>query len=94
MGDPSTLKGGDTRSIIACECGGAQLASRDDRRFFCVACLNEKQGGKWRPVTWPKKKDADAIEAQLRPRMTENANWLPGESVADLVAENETNGVT
>lgn len=36
----------------------------------------------------------DAIEAQLRPRMTENANWLPGESVADLVAENEMNGVT
>ena len=70
------------------------MASRDDRRFFCVACLNEKQDGKWRPVTWPKKKDADAIEAQLRPRMTENANWLPGESVADLVAENEMNGVT
>lgn len=82
------------RWIIACECGGAQLASRDDRRFFCIACLNEKQGGMWRPVTWPKKRDADEIEAQLRPRLTENANWLPGESVADLVAENEKNGVS
>lgn len=87
---PASINHG--RWIVACECGGAQLASEDDHRFFCVACLNERHGGKWRPVTWPK--DRDDIEAVLRERLTENVNWTPEETVAQLVAENTTNGVT
>jgi hypothetical protein len=82
------------RWVVMCECGGAQLASKDDPRFFCVSCLNESHGAKWRPVTWPKPREVAAIEGQLRPRLTENANWLPGETVDTLQAENERNGVT
>lgn len=80
------------RWVVKCECGGAQLASADDPRFFCVSCLNERQGGKWRRVTWPKNRRV--IEKVLRERFTENANWLPGESVEQLRAENIENGVS
>ena len=80
------------RWVVMCECGDAQLASADDPRFFCVSCLNERQGGKWRPVTWPKNRRV--IEQVLRERFTENANWLPGESVEQLRTENIENGVS
>lgn len=87
---PATCNHG--RWVVLCECGGAQLASADDPRFFCVSCLNERQGGKWRPVTWPEQRSD--IEQVLRERFTENANWLPGESVEQLRAENIENGVS
>ncbi len=78
------------RWVVVCECGGAQLASKTDRRFFCVACLNEAQGCAWRPVLFPD--DIAGIEAALLPRLTVNANALPGETVGQLLAENEVNG--
>lgn len=80
------------RWVVICECGDAQLASADDPRFFCVSCLNERQGGKWRPVTWPEQRSD--IEQVLRERFTEHANWLPGETVEQLRAENVENGVS
>lgn len=81
------------RWIAECpECAGAQLACRTDRRFFCTSCLNEHAGALWLRVGWPS--DPAAIERALRPRMTVNCNWLPGETVADLLAENEEKGVS
>lgn len=80
---------------IACcpLCGlGAQYASRTDPRFLCLSCLNEAAGFAWLPVEWPA--DPAAIEGALRPRMTDNANYVPGETVADLHAENAANGVS
>lgn len=78
--------------LIVCECGGAQLGSKTDHRFLCLDCLNEQVGGKWRGVRWPE--DVAGIEAALRPRLTDNAHWLEGETVADLLAENERKGLT
>jgi hypothetical protein len=37
--------------------------------------------------------DEQGIEKALAPRPPRNAHWLPGETVADLVAENLENGV-
>src|SRR5439155_17375452 len=41
------------RWIVRCPCNGAQLASKTDRRFFCVDCLNLWCSGKWARVRWP-----------------------------------------
>ena len=44
-------------------------------------------------VVWPP--DPQAIEALLRLRPIERTrNWLPGESIADLIAENAAHGCT
>ncbi len=59
---------------------------------WCVRCDNAAAGGYWRPVVLPP--DRAAIEAVLvlRPDVA-TRNWLPGETVGDLVAENIANGV-
>jgi hypothetical protein len=80
------------RWIVMCPCGGAQLAARDDHRFFCVDCLNAQVGGQWRTVSWPA--DAAAIEtALLRRPAPETRTWLPTETLADLLAENAEHGL-
>lgn len=77
------------RWIVECPSGdgGAQMASREDRRFMCLECLNAEVSGQWRPVVWPA--DVAGIEAVLSQRGQANRNWLPHETVADLQAENE-----
>jgi hypothetical protein len=86
----------DGRWLVKCPmdgCGGAQLASRKDPRFYCNECLNAGALGYWLRVTWPD--DADEIEEVLRHRpLTTQQNWRPGETVADLRAENDEHGVT
>ena len=79
--------------IVVCPlCGlGAQYAAPSDPRFLCLHCLNEAVGGAWLRVVWPVSRSA--IEAVLRQRQTANANWLPGETVKDLVAENTAHGI-
>jgi len=85
---PLLVRVNDGRWIVQCEvCNGAQLASRNDHRFFCVDCCNVSHGGGWRPVAWPA--EHEAIEATLSARPLPNTrHWLPGESVADLEREN------
>ncbi len=73
-------------------CNSANLASRADKRFLCCECGNTAAGGQWLPVVWPK--NAHAIEEMLMKRPDRHTrNWLPGETVADLAAENKSNGV-
>ncbi len=81
------------RWIVRCPfCASAQLASKTDKRFFCIECLNEAVGRRWVRVTWPA--EAEAIEATLLVRPDErNRNWRPGETAADLARENIERGV-
>lgn len=73
-------------------CASAQLASREDRRFFCIECLNLKADGKWATVVWPEQ--SDEIEAVLSMRPNKgNRSWLAHESLGDLLRENQTYGV-
>ena len=73
-------------------CNSSQNASRDDHRFFCVECGNAAVSGQWVTVVWPN--EVAAIEEVLSKRPdVKNHNWLPGESVADLVADNNEHGV-
>jgi hypothetical protein len=71
-------------------CPGAQYAHRDDQRWFCVDCLNERNGFRWVPAPWPE--EADAIEAALAVRPTAVCNWEPPETAAQLRAENRLMG--
>ena len=76
------------RWVIACpDCGGAQLACLSDPRFLCTDCGNVDNGGRWRPVVLPV--DLAGIEAALGSRPVDLQNMTAGQTVADLVAENE-----
>jgi hypothetical protein len=71
------------RWIVLCPvCGGAELASETVHRFVCIDC----GAGPFETV-WPA--DREQIEAVLMDRPEENRNWFPGETVDELVAENE-----
>jgi hypothetical protein len=75
------------RWIIDCPfCPGAVMADTRDPRFFCLSCLNEAAGGGWLAVLFPSRREEIEAELMRRPR-EENRNWLPGESLLDLVAE-------
>jgi hypothetical protein len=71
------------RWIVECPCGGAQLASRTDKRFFCIDCGNVAFEGKWVHVEWPD--EAEEIEAELDQRFyPKQRNWRPGQTSKDL----------
>lgn len=60
--------------------------------YMCPACWNQAIGGDWRRVELPAEREH--IEALLLARtLREARNWLPGETLDDLRAENEALGV-
>ena len=69
-------------------CGGAGMADLIDRRAFCLQCYNASIGGRWRPVIAPDPMTLQVGEAILEARHPADAGWAPGQSLADLVAEN------
>lgn len=73
-------------------CHHAQAASETDPRFFCLECENFSIQGKWRQVIWPKSPTAEEIEGFTTTRLLLNQNWLPGESLDKLAAENLKGG--
>lgn len=80
------------RWVVDCpDCNNAQLACRTDRRFMCNDCGNIALGGLWRPVEWPA--NPQAIETVLESRPMENQNWVPGETVQMLAADNKHRGI-
>ncbi len=77
------------RWIAECPgCRGAQYASRTDRRFYCVDCLNAWNAGAWARTLWPDDASLAVIEDLLCRRHVENRHWLPSESLAALELEN------
>lgn len=82
------------RLIADCpDCGGCEFVWRDGPAvMLCLSCLNGGIGHAWRPVELPD--EYAAIEAALLARpLPANRNFDPGESVADLLAQNAENGV-
>lgn len=76
------------RWVVACpDCPGAQLACLSDPRFMCTDCGNVGNLGRWRPVVMPA--NPKAVEEALARRPVELQNTEPGQTVADLLAENE-----
>lgn len=92
-GDPLYVVVNHGRWVVECPtCLSAQVADPDDRRFYCVRCLNATNSMQYRPVVWPN--EIQAIETALLVRpFAENQNWHPPEMVADLLAENSAHRV-
>lgn len=81
-----------SRWMVDCPCGGAQVISPDDPRFFCIHCFNGGDG--WWPVVWPEPAERAAIETLLNRRPDPHTrNWQPGESVEQLQGENLQHGI-
>lgn len=86
--------------IAVCPCGADGVPAPggvvwlDRPLIWCIRCENASAGGDWRRVAGPAAEDRAAIEAVLicRPDPL-TRNWAPGESVADLIAENVAHGV-
>src|SRR3977135_4478295 len=85
----------DNRWLVQCPgCLDAQLAVKSDPRFFCVKCLNVDVGGQWVKVAWPDTQTLADIEDVLSARpLHVNRHWLPSESVADLINQNDQHNV-
>jgi hypothetical protein len=81
-------------SILCPECPGSEYASRIDHRFFCTNCANEAVGGKWIPVVWPSPELTEVIETILNLRGRPELQWWhQGETLTQLIQENEEHGV-
>ena len=76
--------------IVGCEdCGDYQLVWQDMPLFMCSVCWNVNAGGQFVRVTVPD--NIHEIYERLRVRkFPEHRNWLPGETLATLDAENDT----
>ena len=87
-GAPVEVRVNHGRWVVECPgvgCGDAQVASRDDHRFFCITCGNPFVAGRWVATVWPD--DVDGIDAALSVRPETFRNWH-GESVDDLLRDN------
>jgi hypothetical protein len=78
--------------IVDCTCNGAAYVWLDVPLTWCACCGNRYCGGRWRRVALPPERAAIERMLLLRPDAA-NRNWQPGETVADLVAENAAHGV-
>lgn len=74
------------RWIAKCECGGAEYVWEEEL-FMCQSCWNASHKHQNRHTTFPKERKA--IETILEVRPLPNRNWLPNETMALLIAENE-----
>jgi len=91
-GEPIFVYANQGRWIAECpDCRGAQMACATDLRFMCHCCGNIGNSGHWRPLMWPR--NVARIEKILHYRPLYNQNWVPGETVTYLVAENLEHGV-
>jgi hypothetical protein len=59
--------------------------------FYCWTCYNASLDNRLRPMTWPD--DIAAIVDTLMQRPQQNRNWIPGETLVQLQAENVAHGV-
>ena len=75
--------------------GGAIQASRTEP-FMCPECWNAPWGGQWLGVVFPANKAEIESALLARPKVRNDyrtRNWVPAESLADLVAENVAHGI-
>lgn len=85
--------------IALCPCGqiregvyGGGVVWVDRPYVWCPLCRNKATGRRWRPVVLPAERMAIEAVLSVRPD-AETQNWQPGESVADLLADNAAHGL-
>lgn len=75
------------RWVGDCGCGSGVAASPEWSLACCFSC-----GAIYRRIVFPKDRAAIVAALAARPAI-ENQNWLPGETVAQLLAENAAHGI-
>lgn len=70
-------------------CRGAEMVDPGEPIFFCLSCGNAEAGFRFLRVDFPSPPGMREIEDVLDPRPSPNQNWHAGETVAQLMAENE-----
>jgi hypothetical protein len=73
------------------DCNGAELVTPNEP-MMCDACFNEGNGGAYRAVVFPRSQREIEAQLAIRPE-PEHRNWAPGETVAQLRAENAEHGI-
>lgn len=76
-----------SRWVVNCPflCSSAQMASWQDRRFFCCDCLNRSVDGQWIGVVWPD--NHLDIEQWLLARPYDKRHWITGETRDDIMRQ-------
>ena len=74
------------RWVADCACNGGELVAPGEQ-MLCGSC------GAKNTVKFPDKKTRERIDKVLLQRDSYNQNWLPDETVAELVAQNIENGI-
>lgn len=76
------------RWIVDCPyCEGAEAAWKEEKLFLCMSCWNNGTN-EFIPVEFPD--EIEDIESELSKRVkVENQNWVQGETMIKLKAENE-----
>lgn len=72
-------------------CAGASVIEPDEP-FFCVDCMMQANDFKPMLVVWPDKR-SEIETLLLRRSDPQRRNWLPGETVGDLLKENSEHGI-
>ncbi len=71
------------RWVCDCECGAGNATDPDWGLALCFDC------GAMHPVIFPRADERAEIERLLLARpLSRNRNWIPGESIAELAADN------
>ena len=90
------------RWVVLCQnpgCNSAVIADDKERCFICAECGSPENDRHWYAVEWPAPEVRRRIEELLlarpaiSPAQARNRNWEPGESLADLRAQNALYGV-
>lgn len=86
------------RWIVDCPCGGAERVATGQAWVVCRdirrSIAGDRPCGTKLRIVWPDEATAVAIVDTLARRPLANQNWEPGETVADLTADNLLHGVT
>ena len=72
---------------------GAEFVDPNFDLFFCMSCGNVLVNERIRRVDFPPPPQVAEIEAILEPRPLKNQNWEPGETLEQLLAENQAGGI-
>lgn len=79
---------------VKCPYCADALVAEPGEMFYCVNCCMQGNGGKAMKVIWPEPALRAGIEAVLLCRVApETRNWLPHESLTELIRENLEHGM-
>lgn len=90
-----TEAGHEAQWVVTCDCGcqTTVFVWLDTPLALFTRCWNQDWRKRWRPVVVPEPEMRAEIDRALSLRPVRNRWWNPGETVADLLAENEAQGV-